>query len=166
MPLLIRSEAPPDHPVIHALTARAFAQMPYAAGDEQHLIDRLRTLGALSLSLVAVQTGVVIGHVALSPATHESGATGWFALGPISVAPALQKQGVGAALLAAAKAWLDARQASGCILVGNPRYYCRHGFAPAPDHAPAPEPAEYFMAQVLRPPIPAGRFGFHPAFYE
>ena len=96
----IRPEEERDHPAIHDLTRRAFAPMAFAAGDEQELIEALRRLGALSLSLVAEQDGRVVGHVAISPVTHESGAEGWFGLGPISVEPALQRQGVGGALIA------------------------------------------------------------------
>jgi putative acetyltransferase len=160
----IRPEVEADHPVIHDLTRRAFAPMPFAAGDEQDLIDALRRLGALSLSLVAELEGRVVGHLALSPVTHESGAEGWFGLGPISAEPALQRQGVGGALIAEAKSWLAARGAAGCILTGDPGYYPRHGFLPAPEHAPEAEPAEFFMVLALAGEIPPGRFRFHPAF--
>ncbi|MCA3719843.1 GNAT family N-acetyltransferase [Phenylobacterium sp.] len=161
----IRPEEERDHPAIHDLTRRAFAPMAFAAGDEQELIEALRRLGALSLSLVAEQEGRVVGHVALSPVTHESGAEGWFGLGPISVEPALQRQGVGGALIAEVRLWLAARDARGCVLTGDPRYYPRHGFRPAPEHAPQAEPAEFFMVLSLAGAVPAGRFGFHPAFH-
>ncbi len=163
--MLIRVEEPKDHGAIYALTKRAFAPMPFAAGDEQDLIDALRDGDALSLSLVAEQRGTVIGHVALSPASHESGQDGWFGLGPISVEPGLQKTGVGGALIADATAWMKARHARGCILVGDINYYARHGFQPAPAHAPENEPAEHFMVLPLGGGIPAGRFRFHPAFH-
>ena len=160
----IRPEVERDRPAIHDLTRRAFASMPFAAGDEQDLVDALRDLGALSLSLVAERDGAVVGHVALSPATHESGAGGWFALGPIAVEPALQRRGIGGALITEAKRRLVADGARGCILTGDPLYYPRHGFLPAPGHAPEAEPPEYFMVLALAGDIPPGRFRFHPAF--
>ncbi len=120
----IRPEVETDHPAIYDLTRRAFAPMRFAAGNEQDLISILRDLGALSLSLVAEHQGEVVGHVALSPVTHESGEAGWFGLGPISVEPALQRQGVGGALIAEAKRWLSDREARGCILTGDPNYLC------------------------------------------
>jgi len=160
----IRPEVEADSPAIFDLTRRAFAPMPFAAGDEQVLIGVLRDQGVLSLSLVAEKGGEVVGHVALSPVTHESGEAGWFGLGPISVEPALQRQGVGGALIAEVRLWLAARDARGCVLTGDPRYYPRHGFLPAPGHAPEAEPAEYFMVLALCGPIPDGRFRFHPAF--
>lgn len=161
----IRPEVETDHPAIYDLTRRAFAPMRFAAGNEQDLISILRDLGALSLSLVAEHQGEVVGHVALSPVTHESGEAGWFGLGPISVEPALQRQGVGGALIAEARRWLSDRGARGCILTGDPNYYPRHGFLPAPQHAPEAEPPEYFMALSLAGALPAGRFRFHPAFH-
>ena len=77
----------------------------------------------------------------------------------------MQRQGIGGALIAQAKRWLSGQGARGCILTGDPNYYPRHGFLPAPGHAPEAEPAEYFMVLSLSGPIPDGRFRFHPAFY-
>lgn len=165
MDIRIRSEEPIDQRAIYDVTKRAFAPMPFAAGDEQDLIDVLRDAGALSLSRVAVQHGQVVGHIALSPVTHESGQEGWFGLGPICVEPALQRAGIGGALIADAKAWMKARKARGCILVGDTNYYRRHGFVPSPAHTPEKEPPEYFMVLPLDGAIPAGRFSFHPAFH-
>ena len=164
--LLIRPETARDCPAIHDLTKRAFAPMPFSAGNEQDLIDALRDQGALSLSLVAEQQGKIVGHVALSPVTHGCGQDGWFGLGPISVEPALQRQGIGRALISEARMWLKARQAQGCILVGNTGYYAQHGFVPAPEHAPENEPPEHFMVLALVGVIPAGKFSFHAAFYD
>ena len=161
----IRPEVEADPPAIFDLTRRAFAPMRFAAGDEQALIRILRDLGALSLSLVAEHQGEVVGHVALSPVTHESGEAGWFGLGPISVEPALQRQGVGGALIAEARRWLSDQAARGCSLTGDPNYYPRHGFLPAPEHAPEAEPPEYLMVLSLAGTLPAGRFRFHPAFH-
>jgi putative acetyltransferase len=139
--------------------------MPFAGGNEQDLLNVLRNAGALSLSLVAEQHGKVVGHVALSPVAHESGVEGWFGLGPISVEPALQRKGVGGLLISEATAWMNARKARGCILVGDTKYYSRHGFMPSAANAPETEPAEYFMVLPLDNTIPAGRFSFHPAFF-
>ena len=164
MNTLIRLEEATDREAIFLLTKRAFAPMPFAAGDEQELVNALRDAGVLSLSLVAEQDGQIIGHLALSPATHIGGGNGWFGLGPISVEPAHQRKGLGGALIAEAITWLRARGASGVILTGDPNYYARQGFRSAPAHAPEDEPAEYFMVLPLAGAVPAGRFGFHPAF--
>jgi putative acetyltransferase len=60
---------------------------------------------------------------------------------------------------------MNARKARGCILVGDTKYYSRHGFIRSAANAPEKEPAEYFMVLPLDNTIPAGRFSFHPAFY-
>ncbi len=161
----IRPEEFSDYSAIYDVTKRAFAPMPFAGGNEQDLIEILRKAHALSLSLVAEENGKIVGHVALSPATHESGQGGWFGLGPISVEPALQRKGVGKMLIAKATTWMKTQKARGCILVGNTNYYSRHGFVCAVENAPEKEPAQYFMVLPLANTIPAGRFSFHPAFY-
>jgi putative acetyltransferase len=162
--VFIRPEAPGDRRAIFDLTKRAFAPMPYAGGDEQEVIDKLRDAGALSLSAVAVLDDEIVGHVALSPAAHESGEGGWYTLGPISVEPALQRKGIGRALIGYARRWLEAQNASGCILTGNPAYYTRFGFAGAPDNAPDGVPPAFFMVLKLKGPCPPGRFRFHTVF--
>lgn len=164
MSIMIRDEKPEDVAAIHVLTQRAFAPMPYADGDEQDVIDRLREAGALSISLVAERNGVVVGQVTFSPATAPDGAVGWFTLGPVSVEPACQKQEIGARLIRAGLERLRAQGAAGCILLGSPVYYSRFGFHVAARHAPAEDHSEFFQMLPLAGPVPEGRFGYHPAF--
>lgn len=164
MDITIRPETSDDAPAIHALTRRAFATVPYADGDEQDLIDRLREAGALLLSLVAERDGAIVGQVTLSPATHETGVAGWLALGPVSAEPDLKHQGIGSALIRAAIDWMKAQGASGCILLGNPAYYGRFGFAVSPAQSPENLPGQYFQVLTLECAAPSGRFGFHPLF--
>ena len=164
--LIIRPETSADAAAIYDITKRAFAPMPYAGGDEQELITTLRDGGALTISLVAEVAGVLVGHIAFSPATSDDGAAGWFALGPVSVDPDWQKRGIGGALITAGFARLKAINAAGCILTGNPAYYQRFGFKPCPDLAPLREPAPFFMAIELGGNFPKARFAFHPLFYN
>ncbi|MFM9865485.1 MAG: GNAT family N-acetyltransferase [Micropepsaceae bacterium] len=164
MDIRIRIEHLEDRRAIFELTKRAFAPMPFADGDEQELIDKLRDAGALSLSAVAELDDAIAGHVALSPAAHESGEMGWYTLGPISAEPALQRKGIGRALIAFAQEWMSQCGARGCILTGNPAYYSRFGFEPAPGNAPADAPPEFFMVWLLKGAVPSGRFRFHPVF--
>ena len=162
---IIRDEQPDDHAAIHGLTQRAFAPMPFAAGDEQDLIDALRDAGGLSLSLVAILDGKLVGHIAFSPATTEDRRSGWYGLGPVSVDPGLQKLGIGSALINAGIQRLAAVGASGFILTGNPTYYSRFGFRSWPDLCPPEDPAEYFMVLALGDEVPSSRFAFHPLFH-
>jgi putative acetyltransferase len=164
--MIIHPETPADFAAIYDITKRAFAPMPYAGGDEQDLIDALRAGGALTLSLVGELDSDVVGHIAFSPATSDDGAMGWYALGPVSVEPRLQKQGVGGALIKAGLARLVDLGAAGCILTGNPLYYIRFGFKLCPELAPEREPAQFFMAIELGGVLPSARFAFHPLFYD
>lgn len=165
MNILIRPERAEDHAAIYDITKRAFAPMPYAAGDEQDLIDQLRKAGALVLSLVAEHDGKVVGQISFSPAVAADGSSDWYALGPVSVEPALKHQGIGSQLILAGIAWLQEQDAAGCALVGNPAYYSRFGFKAFSELAPKGEPAEYFQILPLRVKEPSVVVGFHPLFH-
>jgi putative acetyltransferase len=164
MDVIIRPERVEDHRAIYDITTRAFAPMPYADGDEQELIGKLREAGALALSLVAEKDGVLVGQVTFSPAFAADGSPGWYALGPVSVEPELKHQGIGSQLIRAGIARLSSKQAAGCVLVGNPAYYSRLGFRPFPALAPEGQPAQYFQILPLREAEPEAVVGFHPIF--
>jgi predicted N-acetyltransferase YhbS len=164
--LRIREERYSDFDTIRSITERAFHGMPYAGGDEQDVIDRLRSANALTLSLVAVLDAETVGHIAFSPAEAGDGSCPWFALGPVSVVPEHQSQGIGSALIESGLAQLEDLNALGCILTGNPLYYKQFEFRLAPENAPLNEPAEFFMLKLLSSnTLPQGQFAFHEAFY-
>lgn len=165
MDIVIRPERPDDEVAVHDVTARAFAPMPFAGGDEQLLPARFRAAGVLALSSVAELDGKVVGQVTLTPALAADGSPDWFALGPISVEPDLHKHGIGSRLIAAAIAWMREQGAAGCALVGNPAYYSRFGWKPFPSLAPQGEPAEYYQILPLRIAEPETVVSFHPLFY-
>jgi putative acetyltransferase len=163
--VVIRLERREDEADIYALTKQAFAPMPFAAGDEPDVINRLRKIGDLTVSLVATLDGCVVGHAAFSPVTTEDQASGWYGLGPISVTPHLQRRGIGGKLIKAGFVNLRAKNAMGCIVIGDTNYYPRSGFRLAPDFAPLNEPAGNFMLITFGKAVPATRFAFHKAFY-
>jgi putative acetyltransferase len=43
--------------------------------------------------------GRVVGHIAFSPVTISGGTPDWYGLGPVSVLPEYQRQGIGKALI-------------------------------------------------------------------
>ncbi|HAL23820.1 MAG TPA: N-acetyltransferase [Stenotrophomonas sp.] len=161
---LIRPEQPADVAAIHALAEAAFRQAEHSSHTEQFIVDALRARGELTVSLVAEQDGAVVGHVAVSPVAVSDGSAGWFGLGPISVLPARQGQGVGAALMLAAIDALRSQQAHGCVLLGEPAYYGRFGFRAEPGLILPGVPAEYFQALCLQPPMAQGEVRYSPAF--
>lgn len=165
MTIAIRPERTSDRDAIWQLTKAAFEGRPYAGGDEQDLVDSLREIGALSVSLVAVDGFTVVGQISFSPASISSGEGTWFTLGPISVAPDRQGEGIGGLLIAAGMREIEALGAWGCILTGDPDYYSRHEFVAAPEHCPPDEPAEYFMLRLTGDRHPVGTFAFHDRFH-
>lgn len=162
----IRPEQPGDEAAIHDLTKRAFAPMPFSAGDEPELVDALRRDGDLTLSLVAVDgAGTIIGHIGFSPATIDGAACSWFQMAPVSVSPEVQFKGIGSALIKAGIAKLRADGASGVAVVGNPVYYERFGFTIIPGLAPASDhDRPYFRAMALVGEAPLGTLRYAPAF--
>lgn len=161
----IREEQPGDEAAIHAVTEAAFTGHPHSAGTEPAIVDALRTDGDLTLSLVALDAGeVVVGHAAFSAAILANGDTGWEVLGPISVQPALHKQGIARAMMVEAERILRDRGAKGIVLLGDPAFYVRLGFTrDTPLHITGPL-AEYFQARHFIDDVPAASISFAPAF--
>lgn len=126
--MILRDEQPGDIGAIRTLTDRAFAPMPYGDGTEAPIIDTLRHDGDLMLSLVVTEADSVVGHVAFSPVTIDGRHDGWVGLGPISVAPERQRQGIGRMLTETGLSRLRDRGAKGCALIGSPAIYSRLGF--------------------------------------
>lgn len=160
----IRAESIADHDAIRRVTTAAFAGAAHASGSEAHIIDALRAANALTLSLVADIDGRIAGHVALSPVSLDDGSDDWYGLGPVSVDPRDQGNGVGSALVRAALAELPALGARGCVVLGDPRYYTRFGFRPHPQLRYPDAPAEYFMALALQGSPPRAVVAYHDGF--
>jgi putative acetyltransferase len=162
--LQIRPEQPGDPGAIRALTTAAFAGAAHSSGAEAGIVDALRTDGALAMSLVADDGGQVIGHVAFSPVEIDMAEGDWFGLGPISVTPERQGQGIGQVLIREGLERLKALGAWGCVVLGAPGYYGRFGFESDPMLRYGEAPAAYFQRLVFVGPAPSGQVRFHPAF--
>jgi len=158
----IRDEIPADAPLLDRMITESFLTARVASGREAEVVRRLRADGALWLSLVAEEAGVILGHIAVSPSS-VGGQAGWALIGPLAVAPLHQGQGIGSALMGAALDRLRG-QAPGVVLVGNPDYYRRFGFRPWPGLFQQGVPPEVTLALPLAPGItPTGEHRCHPA---
>ena len=124
----IRSETPQDIQIVHAITADSFKSMPYSNGAEPFIIDALRADGDLILSLVIEKESEIIAHIAFSPVQIGQENIEWLGLGPVSVLPSHQRQGIGSFLIKSGLKRIKERGAKGCALIGNPQYYERFGF--------------------------------------
>lgn len=106
---------------------------PQAFPDEElrPLIERL-IAEADVVSLVATRGGRIAGHALFTLFAAGSGVL----LGPLAVAPAARRRGLGKALVAEGLARLAARGARQVFVLGDPAYYVRSGFAPETRVAP------------------------------
>jgi putative acetyltransferase len=126
--MIVRPETPEDIPAIRDVIEQAFGR-----AAEADLVDALRRNGKATLSLVAEDNGLIVGHILFSPVTiitgeRESSGVG---LAPLAVFPDFQNRGVGSSLV---KNGLDRCREAGhlfAIVLGHPHYYPRFGFAPA-----------------------------------
>lgn len=118
----------------------------------------------MTVSLVAEVGGKVVGHVAFSPITLSDGSQDWYGIGPVSVLPELQRQGIGKSLIREGLSLLKALGAKGCVLVGDSGYYERFGFRNLPDLVLTGVPQEYFLALEFEMSGARGAVMFHQAF--
>jgi putative acetyltransferase len=162
--MIIRNEKASDIEAISEVTIAAFTNHPYSQNTEQFIIKALRAANALAVSLVAVMEGKVVGHIAFSPVSISGRSCDWYGLGPISVLPDRQKQGIGKALIHEGFSILRSRGAKGCALVGDPDYYKRFGFKNIPDLVLEGVPQEYFLALPFGENRASGGVVFHEGF--
>lgn len=146
------------------MTQAAFETLEISNHTEQFIIEALRTANALTISLVAEVDDRVVGHIAFSPVTISDDTTDWYGLGPVSVLPDFQRQGIGKALIQEGLSRLRALHAKGCCLVGHPEYYRQFGFKNVDDLALEGVPQEVFFALSFDGNIPQGNVIFHEGF--
>ena len=144
--IVIRNETDIDIGMISKVTIAAFQTLEISNHTEQFIIEALRAAHALTVSLVAEVDGRVIGHAAFSPVTISDGTQNWYGLGPVSVLPAYQRQGIGKALIHEGLSRLKGLGARGCCLVGHPEYYKKFGFDSIPELVHEGVPPEVFLA--------------------
>ena len=164
MKIDITNETDGDVAAIRAVTISAFLSARHTSHTEHFIVDELRKTGQLSVSLVAKIDGTIVGHVAISPVSISDGTTDWYGLGPISVAPGYQRRGIGSRLMRHALGELQGKGASGCVLLGEPRYYSRFGFQVDPNLNLPGVPPEYFQALSFGTSKPRGTVSYHAAF--
>ncbi|MBV1779751.1 N-acetyltransferase [Paeniglutamicibacter sp. ABSL32-1] len=166
----LRSEKPADRQGIRDLTVRAFAD-PDAAREpgEATLLTELYTCeGYLpEYSVVAEVNGRLVGH-AIATRGWLDGDIPLLGLGPLSVEPAHQSQGVGTALLTEIRDRAVEHGERAIVLLGEPDYYRRFGYAPAiPSGIIPSDPSwgDYFLVLNLSTmPLPKGNFRYAEPF--
>lgn len=153
----IRRERPADEEAIRALLARCFPTLA-----EADLVDALRAAGDLTLSLVAVGDEGLVGHVALSRATL--GGAPALALAPLAVAEGRRIEGVGSRLVRAALRELEGSFRGAVVVLGDPLWYERFGFRPAPGVVCRWSSPQLLALDLAGGGTPAGDMVHAPAF--
>jgi putative acetyltransferase len=164
MNIVIRNEIHSDIQEITEITKEAFENLPISDHTEEFIINALRDANALTISLVAVAGKKIVGHIAFSPVTISDGSPGWYGLGPISVLPELQRQGIGKSMIREGLSSLKSLGAKGCVLVGYPDYYERFGFRSLPDLVVDGVPQENVLVLPFEESEARGVVTFHEGF--
>jgi putative acetyltransferase len=149
----IRFEKPGDCDAIHAVHAGSFP-----TEGEARLVDALRAAGSLCASLVAVDEGKVVGHVAFSPIT-VAGVREGAGLAPVAVLPEYRRRGIAEELIRKGLEACEQLDFGFVVVLGDPTYYRRCGFLPAAGWGLSDEygGGEAFQVLELRPAsIPTG----------
>ena len=160
----IKEESPVHYAAIRHVTKAAFAPMSFSSGAEPNIIETLRAEGDLSLSLVAIGQGGLLGHCAFSPVKITGAAGSWYALGPIAVGPSDQRKGLGRALVKEGLIRLKTQGAQGCVVIGNPQIYARFGFHSDGQLISGALDRALVQRIIFQGPAPAGNISFAPAF--
>ena len=162
--MVIRDETDADIGVITEVTIAAFETLEISNHTEQFIIEALRAANALTVSLVAELDGRVVGHIAFSPVTISDGTRNWYGLGPVSVAPEHQRNGIGKALIQEGISRLKNMNAAGCCVVGHPDYYRKFGFENPSGLVHEGVPPEVFFVLSFDGHVPQGKVAFHEGF--
>ena len=170
LPIVVLRDARPDDLDAIASLHRAAFGRDAEAGVARALADR----GDDVVSVVAEAGGRVVGHAVLSPVTldEQPGLRGLLALDPLAVEPALQRRGLGSALVREAIRQADDARVQRLFVVGDPGFYARFGFNPAAEQGFTSDTSDHPPAalQVLTiretREVPPGHVHFAAAFAE
>lgn len=131
----LRSETPGDYRAVEELTREAFWDVYVPGCTEHYFLHQMRAHPGFlpALSTVAVLDGQLVGHIAYSKAAviSDTAEHEVISFGPLSVAPACQKSGVGSALVLHTLELAAEQGYRAVVILGDPRYYHRFGFRSA-----------------------------------
>ena len=127
--LRIRAERPDDHVPIRVLVAAAFGP----DDDTEDFVEAVRERAEVCLAEVALAAGAIVGHAQWCEAPLSVSGQRLRAayLSCLSADPALQRRGIGSALVRSGLRQLAGRGYAAATLLGDPTYYSRFGFSSA-----------------------------------
>ena len=135
-PNFLREMQRGEEAAVAALLTDAFGQ-----ADEARLVEKLRKSRAIAGEMVLPSEKGIVGYLALSQMIAPKG---WLCLAPVAIHPDLQRNGYGRRMVGMIVEW--ARLSGQTLVVlGDPAFYSRCGFSPAPEGLTSPYPVEYTM---------------------
>ena len=134
--LKLRTEQPADYRETENVTREAFWNLYSPGCCEHYLLHVMRDSPAFvpELDLVAERDGRIVGNVvSLRAVLHGDDGTDCevLSLGPISVLPECQRQGIGGRLISRTRELARELGFRALLLCGDPDYYLYQGFVPA-----------------------------------
>lgn len=159
MTTIIRKTLANEFKTTENLTREAFWNL-YKSGCDEHLaLHQLRKSRSYlsELDLVAVLNDTLVGHIITTKAKvvdQSNSESEVLCVGPVSVLPELQHQGIGSALIRESILIAGDMGYRGMVLFGNPDYYHRFGFKNAGEYGITTKDGqnfEPFMALELFP---------------
>jgi len=131
--LTIRNEDKEDYRTVEKLIREAFWNLYVPGCNEHYILHNLRSSNdfVAELDFVAEEEGQIVGQIAYSRGIIEGkGAEDKevITFGPVSVLPALQRRGIGSALIIHTINLARDMGYLAICLYGDPRYYSRFGF--------------------------------------
>ena len=124
----IRAERPED-----AGTIRYVLEHAFVSGNEADLVELLRSADKAAVSLVAVVSERVVGHILFSEVSIGPGGSRYRGIGlaPVAVLTEFQNRGIGSRLI---RRGLEECRNGGyhvAVVLGDPSFYVRFGFSRA-----------------------------------
>lgn len=166
----IRAATAGDADAIDSVIRAAFAGTGFGHQGEAELVRMIDADGDALASLVAEESGVIVGHVLFSRMGVEADGAALSAAGlaPVSVVPDLQGQGIGDALIRFGIEVLREQGVAISFVLGHESYYPRFGYSPdLAARFASPFAGPHFMAMMLDSdaawPL-GGRADYAPAF--
>jgi putative acetyltransferase len=138
----IRESLPNDVTSIEKLYPTAFPDE-----DLLPLVRELLRVEPMVLSLVGIADKALVGHVMFTTCGITGRTDKVMLLGPLAIAPAWQRQGIGSAIVRAGLRRSEIAGTNQVYVLGDPAYYSRFGFEPDDGVTPPyPLPEEWHDA--------------------
>lgn len=155
-----RIATPADKTAIADLNTRAFGQP-----DEARIVEQLEKDGDVLIQIVAEMDAQIVGHI-LFYRMGVLGKLGGAGLGPMSVDPWVQREGIGSRLVMGGLTALKEAGVPIVFVLGHETYYPRFGFSvKETEEFETSLKGPHFMAVRMRfgPPM-SGKLVFPDAF--